>query len=309
MARKVILDVDPGIDDAMAICLALSEPSLDVVAITATGGNVSPQMATRNVQTIIEQIDPIRWPRIGEAPRDQHFPTDARRIHGANGLGGVEFRVAELHHQHPSEKVICNAVRAAPEETTIVALGPLTNIASALQRDPDLATLVGHLIIMGGTVAGPGNVTAAAEFNIYCDPVAASYVFRLPITKTLIPLDVTERVVMTYDLLDQLPGDRSKTGAFLRQIIPAAFRSHRQYLGLEGIYIHDAVALVAAIHPELFTTVEWYGDVETAGDLTVGTTVFDRRQVSDRQPNMEVAIDVDAEAVMDTIMRGLKAAR
>ena len=95
----------------------------------------------------------------------------------------------------------------------------------------------------------------------------------------------------------------------MRQIIPAAFRSHRQYLGLEGIYIHDAVALVAAIHPELFTTMEWYGDVETAGDLTVGTTVFDRRQISDRQPNMEVAIDVDAEAVMDTIMRGLKAAR
>lgn len=308
MARKVILDVDPGIDDAMAICLAFADPRLDVVAITATGGNVSPEVATRNVQVIVEQIDPARWPRIGAAARDQHLPTDARHIHGVNGLGGAEFRVAELHHQHPSEKVICDAVHAAPEDVTIVALGPLTNIANALQRDPDLATMVGHLIVMGGTVASPGNVTASAEFNIYCDPVAARYVFRLPITKTLIPLDVTSQVVMTYDLLDQLPGETSKTGSFLRQVLPGAFRSHRQHLGLEGIHIHDVVALVAAVHPELFTTVELHGDVETMGDLTVGETVFDRRQITEGQPNMEVAVDVDANAVMDVIMRGLKSA-
>ncbi len=308
MTRKVILDVDPGIDDAVAMCLAMADPRLDVVAITATGGNVSSDVATRNVQAIVEQLDPSRWPRIGAAARDQHLPVDGRNIHGSNGLGGVEFRVAELHHRHPSEKVICDAVRAAPDELTLIALGPLTNIASALQRDPELATLVGHLIIMGGAVTEPGNVTAAAEFNIFCDPMAARYVFRLPITKTLIPLDVTHRVVMTYDLLDQLPPETSKTGAFLRQVLPAAFRSHRQQLGLEGIYIHDAVAVVAALHPELFTTVELYGDVETTGELTIGQTVFDRRQVSQRQPNMEVAVDVDAEAVMDTIMRGLKAA-
>ena len=308
MARKVILDVDPGIDDAVAMCLALADHRLDVVAITATGGNVPADVATRNVQAIVEQLDPSRWPRIGAAARGQHSPVDGRHIHGSNGLGGVEFRVAELHHRHPSEKVICDAIRAAPDDLTLIALGPLTNIASAMQRDPDLATLVGHLIVMGGAVTEPGNVTAGAEFNIFCDPIAARYVFRLPITKTLIPLDVTQRVVMTYDLLDQLPRETSKTGALLRQILPAAFRSHRQHLGLEGIYIHDAVAVVAALHPELFTTVELHGDVETTGELTIGQTVFDRRQVPDRQPNMEVAVDVDAEAVMDAIMRGLMAA-
>ena len=147
-ARKVILDVDPGVDDAVALCLALFDPRLEVVAITATGGNVSPEQATRNVEAIVEQLDPPRWPRIGAASNDISLPVDARHIHGSDGLGDAAFNVAELHHRHPADHVICNAVRAAPSDVTIVALGPLTNIAAALQRDPDLATIVGHLIIM-----------------------------------------------------------------------------------------------------------------------------------------------------------------
>ncbi|GMQ80118.1 MAG: nucleoside hydrolase [Planctomycetia bacterium] len=305
MARKVILDVDPGIDDAMALCLALSDPELDVVAVTATGGNISPAQATRNVQAILEQLDPVRRPRIGSATTDYVLPTDARHLHGPDGLGGAQFRVAELHHRHPSDKVICDAVRAAPEEVTIVALGPLTNIAAALQRDPGLATLVGHLIIMGGAVTSPGNVTAAAEFNIYCNPDAARLVFRSPVTKTLIPLDVSSQVVMTLDVLDQLPGQTSRTGALLRKILPAAFRSYRQQLGLEGIPIHDAVAMMAVTHPSLFRTESMIGDVETAGCLTLGATVFDRRRVPEGQPNMEVALDIDAPAVLDRIVRRL----
>src|SRR5436309_1816157 len=115
MARKVILDVDPGIDDAVALTLALFDPRLEVVAVTATGGNVSPQQATLNVQTIIEQLDPPRWPRMGAASADQMLPSDGRRLHGGDGLGNAHFETAELHNMHPAEKVIYDEVRAAPE--------------------------------------------------------------------------------------------------------------------------------------------------------------------------------------------------
>ncbi len=163
-----------------------------MVAVTAVGGNVSPAQATRNVQAIIEQLDPPRWPRLGAASEpDNRLAVDRRSLYGSDGLGGSSFVVAERQHLLPSEKVICDQVRDAPHAVTIVALGPLTNIARAFIRDPELPTLVGRIVIMGGTVSGPGNITPAAEFNMYCDPVSAQVVFRSPSTKTLVPLDIT----------------------------------------------------------------------------------------------------------------------
>ena len=306
MLKKVILDIDPGIDDAMALCMALFCPQLEVVAVTAVGGNVPWQLSTRNVQAIIEQLDPPRWPRVGAAsPPDHGLPVDGRHLHGIDGLGGANFDVAELRSRHPSEKIICDEVRAAPEAVTIVALGPLTNLARAFQRDPELPSLVGRVVMMGGAVEAPGNITPAAEFNIYCDPEAARSVFRSPSTKTLIPLDVTNRVMLNYDLFNQLPGETNKVGSFLRKILPPAFRAYRQEFGLEGIHVHDSVALMAVTHPDLFTMEEMAGDVETMGELTIGATVFDRRRVPQWRHNMEVAVDMQAEKVIRQIVGGL----
>ena len=307
MAKKVILDVDPGIDDAVALCAALFDPRLEVLAVTAVGGNCSPTQATRNVQAIIEQLDPPRWPRLGAAsPPDDGLPVDGRHLHGIDGLGGTHFDVAELHHLHPSEKVICDQVRAAGEgAVTLVTLGPLTNVARAFQRDPELPSLVGEIVMMGGTVQSPGNITPAAEFNIYCDPLSAQAVFRSHSTKTLIPLDVTKRVVLTYGLFNQLPDESTRVGRFLRQVLPPAFRGYRQQYGLEGIYVHDNVALTAVVQPELFTTEEMAGDVETVGALTSGLTVFDRRDVPAWRHNMDVAVEMQADAVTEAIVRGL----
>lgn len=305
MARKIILDVDPGIGDAVALCLALSDPSLEVVAVTATGGVVSPDQATINVQAIIEQIDPPRWPRLGTASSEQLLRSDGPHLFGSNGLCGAHFEVARRHHQHPSVKVICDEVRAAPGDVTIVATGPLSNIAAGMQQQPDLASLIGHLIILGGTIGAPGNVTAAAEFNMYSDAPAARAVFHSQITKTLIPMDVTSRVTLDLDLLDKLPNGGSACAGLLRRLLPGAFRAYRQQLGMEGIHLHDAVAIVAAMRPELFTIERMHGDVETDGMLTYGATVFDRRCRPESQPNMDVAVDMDATAVTDCIIRGL----
>lgn len=303
MARKVILDVDPGVDDAVAISLALAAPTLDVVAVTAVGGNVRADQATRNVQAIVEQLDPPRWPRLGAASPERMLRVDGRELFGANGLCGVEFPVAELHHRHPSTKVIGDEVRTSPGDITMVAGGPLSNIAVALQQQPDLASLIRHLIILGGTLSGPGNVTAVAEFNIYCDAEAARDVFESMVTKTLIPLDITSRVLFGFDTLKRIPGGGSRTANLLQKILPNLFRTYRQQLGLEGIYLPECVGVVAATHPELFTTERLCGNVETEGILTHGATVFDRRRHPEGVANMDVVVDVDVERVVDCILR------
>jgi inosine-uridine nucleoside N-ribohydrolase len=309
MARKVILDVDPGIDDALAICIAMFEPELDVVAVTAVGGNVSAAQATTNVQAILEHLDPPRLPRVGGGTDpDGGLPVDGRYLYGADGLGGIGISVAERQHLLPSEKVICDQVRAAPHQITLIAMGPLTNIARAFTRDPELPGLLGQIVITGGTLDSPGNITPTAEFNMYCDPTAARKVFRSHSTKVLVPLDVTNRLELSYDIFNRLPDESNHVGWFLRQILPPAFRNYRQQLGLEGIHVHDTVTLMSVLYPELFTMNSLPGDVEIQGELTLGMTVFDRRRVPAWRHNMEVAIAMKADEVNERIVQGLQRA-
>jgi inosine-uridine nucleoside N-ribohydrolase len=310
MARKVIIDTDPGIDDAVALTLALFDPALEVVAVTATGGNVFPAQATRNVQTIIEQLDPPRWPRIGAAPEDIPMASDGRAMHGQNGLGNVEFPYAGLANVHPAEKVLCDEVRAAPEEITLICLGPLSNIGRAMQRDAEFASLVGRLVISGGTLGAPGRVSPVADFNIFCDPMSARRVIKSAATKTLIPLDVSGELTFTFDFLDQLPDETTRAGKFLRSIVPYAYRAQRQVLGQEHVNLHDVAAIVAVTNPELFETEILAGDVETEGELTTGMLVFDRRRAPIREwrHNMDVAIKADITAMRDCVLRGLERA-
>jgi len=307
MTRKVIIDCDPGIDDAVALCLALFDPRLEVLAVTAVEGNAGAAQTTRNVQAIVEQLDPPRYPRFGVGQSPDLPPAhELESFHGADGMGNCNFDVSLLHHQHSSDKVICDVVRSNPENVTILALGPLTNVARALHRDPELATMIHEIVMMGGCIDGVGNVTACSEFNMYYDPASADAVFESRTTKTLVTVDVTRQLVFSLDLLDLLPPESTRVGAFLRRVIPFSFRAHRQRLGLEGIHLHDAIALTAVLNPELFTSKEMYGRVETSGDLTRGMTVFDRRQFPHDRPNMEVITDVDVAEVQAAVLRGLK---
>jgi purine nucleosidase len=310
MTRKVIIDADPGIDDAVALTLALFDPRLEVIAITATGGNVLPGQATRTVQTIVEQLDPPRWPRIGSAPEDNPMAADGRQLNGNNGLGNIDFPYAGLANSHPADKVLCDEVRAAPEEITVICLGPLTNLARAIQRDPEFPSLVGRLVISGGTINFPGRVSPVAEFNIFCDPLSARTVLKSAATKTLVPLDVSGELKFMFDFLGQLPPESTRAGKFLRQILPFAYRAQRQLLGQEDVNLHDVTALVAVTNPELFETEMMASDVETEGELTTGMVVFDRRRSSIRQwrPNVEVALKADLDAVRDCVLRGLELA-
>ncbi len=310
MAKKIILDIDPGIDDAVALCLSLFDPDWEVLAVTAVGGNVPPSVATRNTQALLAYFDPERSPRIGAASEPDHgLPVKGRFADSADDLSMAALPVAELRTPHPSEKVIVDEVRSAPHSVTIVALGPLTNIARAMQRDPEFATLVGRIVIAGGAVQVGGNITPAAEFNIYCDPLAARTVFSSAAAKTLIPLDASNKLTLGLGFLNELPEEDNRIGGLFRKLLTAKFRNYRLELGRETIHLHDTLALMAVAHPELFRFVEMPGDVETVGELTMGATVFDRRAAPAwNHNNLEVAVSVDAGAVHQEIVRRLRQA-
>ncbi|MDO4586404.1 MAG: nucleoside hydrolase [Planctomycetia bacterium] len=304
--RKVILDVDPGIDDALTLCLALFDPKIEVVALTSVGGNAPASLSAKNLQGIVEFLDPPKLPRIGIGDESiDGLKIDNRSIHGIDGLGdAIPLPVAERCSQHPAEKIICDAVRQYPHDVSILALGPLTNIARAFQRDPEIPTLVDRLFIAGGTYLASGNITPTAEFNIFCDPKSAKYVFQSLCTKTLIPLDVSNCLKFSFEHLSKLPGEETKFGSFLYGMLLPAFRAYRRHYGMEQIYLQELVAYFFMTHPELFKTQEAAGDVETEGTLTRGMTVFDRRKVPKWRMNMEVVQQMNVEAVLEKIICG-----
>src|SRR5262249_21070164 len=166
MARKIVLVADPGIDGAFAIALALHDPELDVLGLAATAGNVSAEQATQNIHVLVEQLDPPRWPRLGAA-LPVEYEEDGSKLHGGGGLGGGSYPWARLHHPHPADKLVLDLLRQYPKEITLVVLGPLTTIARAMDRDPELPALAERIVCMGGAWHEPGNATAAAEFHFH----------------------------------------------------------------------------------------------------------------------------------------------
>lgn len=307
MAKKVILDIDPGIDDALSLCLALFDPNLEVVGITACGGHVSSPLALKMIQGIIDYLDPPRLPRLGVGSEllEKYIP-EKRCFWNALTLENFEMSGTGLCTVHPAEKIISDLIRTHPHEITILACGPLTNIARTFARESDLPTLVHRLIIIGGAVTEPGNVTPVAEFNIYRDPMAARRVFRSLTAKTIVPLDATNRVTFNYDILDHLPPETTKIGEFLRRIIPRALHTYRHHLGMERMYIQDTVGLLALTHPQFFQCKMMAGDVECLGELTRGMTVFDRRHNPSFSANLEVVTGLDAEIIKENILLGLR---
>jgi inosine-uridine nucleoside N-ribohydrolase len=307
MARKVILVCDPGIDGAFAVALALHDPDIDVLGLAATAGNVSAEQATRNVHTLIEQIDPPRWPRLGAALPIE-YTVNGTTLHGPNGLGGVEFPCAQLHHPHSSDKLLSDLVRQNPKEVAVLLMGPPTAFARALDRDPELATLVERLIVLGGAWHEPGNASAVAEFHFYCDPASARQVLRCGAPITLLPLDVMRKVVFSPSDLLHLPAPETRTSQFLRKIVPFGIGATANLYGIEGFHLKDVLGLIALTQPAAITTKPVPVDVETRGDLTKGMSVIDTRWGSTTKPNVDLGVSVDVAAVRKYIDRTLSQA-
>jgi inosine-uridine nucleoside N-ribohydrolase len=306
MARKVVLLTDPGIDGAFAITLALLDPDIDVLGLAAAAGNVKAEQATRNTQTVVEQLDPPRLPRFGTAlPVD--YDVDGTRLHGPDGLGGAKFPCAQLHHKLSSDKLISDLVRQFPKEVTVVALGPLTVLARAFDRDPELPLLVQRLICLGGAWHEPGNASAVAEFHFYCDPLAARQVLRCGAPIMLVPLDVTRKLVYSPSDLLQLPNPESRASRFLRAIVPFGIGATSNLYGVEGFHLKDVLGVAAVALPGAISTRPMAVDVETRGELTRGMSVVDARPSADK-PNVDLAVGVELQAVRDYMTRILSTA-
>jgi inosine-uridine nucleoside N-ribohydrolase len=305
MARKIIILADPGIDGAFAIALALHDPALECLGLAATAGNVPADQATSNIQILVEQIDPPRRPRFGAAPPVE-YDTDGTNLHGSNGLGGLSFPSAQLHHMHPSDKLILDLVRQYPKEITIITLGPLTALAAALDRDSELPSLVDRLVCVGGTWREAGNASAAAEFHFYCDPVAARQVLHCGAPITLLPLDATRKLLFSPTDLLELPVADSPTCNFLRQLVPFGIGATSSLHGIEGFHLKDVLGIVAVTLPEALTLRPTVVDVETRGQLTRGMSVVDVRWGCTTKPNVDLAVGVDVQAVRDYVERILR---
>lgn len=303
MPRKVIIDCDMGIDDAVALCMTLFDSRLEVIAVTATEGCVTADQANNNLHAIVNELDPARYPRLGIASRTEDAPpVDTRFLYGEDGLGNAGFESSDRQRAITAEKLIIDLVRANPDEVTILCLGPLTNLARAFRRDPKLAELVDRVIMMGGSLTAQGNITPCAEFNFYFDPVSAQEIIKSRTTKILIPLDVTRKVTFGLEVMDDLPKTDCRIGYFLRQILPHTFRAHRQQLGQEAITLNDAVGAIALLEPDLFKYEPFGCDVETEGELTRGLLVVDQRVQPEWRPNLTVATSAQKEQVQQYII-------
>ena len=310
MPRKLIIDADPGIGDALAVALAVLDPAVELLAVTATAGCVDGPTATRNLTAILALLDPDKRPKVGACetagvgagPGFGGEEIDWRDVNGPDGLGGWELPDVELYAPRDSARLICELVREHEGEVTLLTLGPLTNVKLAAERWGGLYEALAGLVIFGGAVEGGGNVTAAAEFNVAADPLAARSVLTGRAAKTLVPLDAARQVVLSPPDYDRLrSGLAPAADRLLGRLLPWALRANHQHFGVEGIGLQEATALAAAVRPDLCESEPMAVDVETAGDLTRGMTVFDRRGVRRWQTNVEVVRAVHAAGVLDWV--------
>ncbi|MEM7507199.1 MAG: nucleoside hydrolase [Pseudomonadota bacterium] len=304
MAHKVLIDTDPGIDDAMAILYALSDPGIELVGLTTVFGNVPVETATRNALDLMALAGSDAAVAEGAAlPRTQPLKPHPDFVHGAGGFGDARLpRASADAHALDAADFIIQALHDAPGEVTLISVGPLTNLAEALDRAPEIAGLVREVVIMGGAFACAGNVSPVAEANIWNDPHAADLVFAADWPMRMIGLDVTEQVRCAPEDFARLADARPVTGGFLAKAAAFYMDFHRESAGFYGCYMHDPSAVISAVRPALFRT-----EPHPLTAICDGEEIGATRTVTGRRP-VDVALAVEAEAVrqhfLDVIASG-----
>jgi inosine-uridine nucleoside N-ribohydrolase len=300
-ARRVIIDTDPGIDDTMAIMLALASPELRVEGLTIVRGNVGVEQCARNALTILEIAGHADIPvAVGaDKPLVRPYHGHGSTVHGKDGLGETGLSGTRPVPDRRAVDFLISRISASPGELTIIALGPLTNLALAVSIEPHLPRRVREVIVMGGAVATRGNATPVAEANINNDPEAARTVFHAGWPVTLVGLDVTHKVTMTPTDLQHLAAAHTPVTDLITRITPFYLGAYKRMVGIDGFYVHDPTAVAVAIRPALFETREVYVDVVTDSERTLGQTIADFRNQWKTAPNVRVCLNVDAQGILD----------
>lgn len=307
--RKIIIDTDPGQDDAFAILLALASPEeIDVLGITAVAGNVPLPLTQRNARIVCELAGRRDMPVYAgcDAPLQRKLVT-AEHVHGVTGLDGPPMvePTMPLQAQHGVDFII-DTLRAAPPKTiTLCPLGPLTNIAAAFLRAPDIIPLVQEIVLMGGAYFEVGNITPAAEFNIYVDPEAAEIVLKSGAPVVMMPLDVTHKVIATRARVEAIRALNTEVGRVGAAWADFFERFDVAKYGSDGGPLHDPTVIAYLIAPHLFKGRYINVEIETHSQLTLGMTVADWWGVSGRAANATFMGDVDAQGFFDVLTQRL----
>lgn len=297
--QNIIIDTDPGQDDAAAILLALASPDeISVLGITCVAGNVPLRLTTRNARIVCELAGRPDVPVYAgcERPMTRKLVT-AEHVHGKTGLDGPDLPepTMPLQDQHGVDFII-QTLRSEPAGTvTLCPLGPLTNIATAFTSAPDIIPRVQQIVLMGGAYFEVGNITPAAEFNIYVDPEAAEIVMKSGVPITMMPLDVTHQALCTRPRIEALRDLGTPVGIAMAEMVDFFERFDVDKYGSEGGPLHDPCVTAYLIHPELFDGRHINVEVETISRLTLGMTVADYWRVTNRTPNVHFMRDVDAD--------------
>jgi inosine-uridine nucleoside N-ribohydrolase len=271
---RVIIDTDPGVDDALALLLAMRSPELQIEAITPVAGNVPLELTLPNALRMVEIAGRTDIPVAtgAKTPLMRRLVT-ATYAHGENGLGGAVFPDPTTKPvSTPAAELIGEIVRKYPAEVTLITIGPLTNVATALNSDSELASMVRGLVMMGGSLSG-GNITPAAEFNVYVDPEAARIVFQSGMPITMVGLDVTRKTSLTEEHVRVLEAAQNPISQAAAKIGRNAIRHTRERGYLVGPNMHDSLAVAGFLDPAILKLQDYYVDVETAGELTAGATL------------------------------------
>lgn len=307
---KILLDCDTGIDDAVAIGYALASPEAEIVAIGSVHGNIESDVAADNTLKLLKAAGRTDIPVAVGAPKPLLRPLQmAKFVHGEDGLGNTQLASSGLavSGEHAADQII-RLTKEQPGEITLVATGPLTNLGLALIKEPGLAELIPHVVLMGGTAAEPGNVTPVAEANIWHDPEAASLVFSAPWHITMAGLDVTSNTLLLERHLDRWKESGNPLALWLRNVVPFYFDFYSASLGRRACVMHDSVAVGLALG--LAANVKAHNlpvSVSTEDGPALGQTVVDRRSLVSRAftpegAHTDVVVSMDADAFMEDLV-------
>lgn len=307
--RKIIIDTDPGQDDAAAIMLAFGSPQeIDVLGLTAVAGNVPLDLTSRNVRIVCELCGKAGAKVYAGAGKPIARPLiTAEHVHGKTGLDGPELSepAMPLQDMHAVDFIIETLMREEPGNVTLCTLGPLTNIALALEKAPEIAPRIRELVMMGGGFFEGGNITPAAEFNIFVDPEAAGIVFRSGVPIVMMPLDVTHKVLTHKSRVQRIRDIGSRAAIALAEMLEFFERFDVEKYGSDGGPLHDPTVIAYLLKPELFSGRDCNVEIEIASPLTVGMTVVDWWQVTGRKHNAKVMRSIDADGFFDLLTERL----